>query len=133
MYVVVTHLIVHVCISLNKLGIYMYMYMYVMLYAHTDIPLQSILHYFSFCAQFFPDRFVRREILGFELYCSNQPQGCTWEGTVATLEVYTCTYNYNLDSKTVYVVCISLVYVHVCIVLSLYMYLHVFYACEGKN
>ena len=36
--------------------------------------------YFLYCAQYFPDRFVRREILNLPVICLFNEDGCTWEG-----------------------------------------------------
>ena len=40
-----------------------------------------------FSQQYFPDRFVRRDINALEITCVYQPQGCVWEGTFSKLEV----------------------------------------------
>lgn len=39
------------------------------------------------CLQFFPDRFVRREILNFKVICTNHSLGCLWEGLLSDYEV----------------------------------------------
>ena len=39
------------------------------------------------CVQFFPDRFVRREILNFKVICTNHSLGCPWEGVLSDYEV----------------------------------------------
>ncbi len=38
--------------------------------------------------QYFPDRFVRREIEGMIVGCPHQLKGCRWEGRLAKLEVH---------------------------------------------
>ena len=42
---------------------------------------------FLFCVKYFPDRFVRREILNFKVICTNKSLGCPWEGTLSNYEV----------------------------------------------
>ena len=48
----------------------------------------------SLSMQFFPDRFVRREILNFPVTCCNTSLGCDWEGTLLNYEVSVCMYMY---------------------------------------
>ena len=38
--------------------------------------------------QYFPDRFVRREINRMILYCPNRSKGCKWEDKLAKLEAH---------------------------------------------
>ena len=37
--------------------------------------------------QYFPDKFVRRDINALEMVCVYSDKGCDWEGTFAKLEV----------------------------------------------
>jgi len=37
--------------------------------------------------KYFPDRFVRREILSLPIVCSRRDRGCNWEGKLSELEV----------------------------------------------
>jgi len=37
--------------------------------------------------KYFPDRFVRREILSLPIVCSRRDRGCNWEGKFSELEV----------------------------------------------
>ena len=37
--------------------------------------------------QYFPDKFVRRDINALEMVCVYSAKGCDWEGTFAKLEV----------------------------------------------
>ena len=46
--------------------------------------------------QYFPDRFVRREIQGLEVNCKFQNEGCNWEGTYGDLPSHLNTCKYAL-------------------------------------
>ena len=47
--------------------------------------------------QYFPDRFVRREIQGLEVKCKYLSEGCTWEGTYGDLASHLNTCKYALQ------------------------------------
>ena len=46
-----------------------------------------LLIYVMFFWQYFPDKFVRRDINALEMVCVYSAKGCDWEGTFAKLEV----------------------------------------------
>ncbi|KAL5487187.1 hypothetical protein EMCRGX_G019761 [Ephydatia muelleri] len=46
--------------------------------------------------KYFPDRFVRKEILGFNVKCVNHAEGCLWIGNVSTLEDHLGKCDYRL-------------------------------------
>ena len=54
----------------------------------TIIP-TSFINLFNFLSalQYFPDRFVRREIQNLPVVCSHSNRGCDWEGKFSEFEV----------------------------------------------
>lgn len=50
-----------------------------------------------FLLQFFPDKFVRRDIDALEMYCPYRDSGCDWEGTFAKLKVRKLAFLWNIQ------------------------------------
>ena len=61
---------------------------YVLLCTHIPTtPTWTYAHWIPIPLQYFPDRFVRREILSLPIVCSSRDRGCNWEGQFSELEV----------------------------------------------